>query len=150
SVILASEARARRARRTVAALVSLRLNDSPRYEEFYGFAHALFAATQDGRHAFVPVGPHGAVLRLLLGAIGRHERVAALTGGRGAGKTIVCRARADRRTVPPPRGRDASAARRGPRAAPRSPAAAARLRHACSWCWLAHRDLLGRRSPFPS
>ena len=75
----------------MAAPVSLRLHDAPRYEEFYGFVHPPFAAAPDPR-VFVPAGAHVRAIDALLHAIRRRERVMTLTGEPGAGKTTVCRA----------------------------------------------------------
>ena len=75
----------------LAAPVSLRLNDAPRYEEFYGFVHPPFTAAPDPRF-FAPIGSHGRAIEVLGQAIRAHERVTLLTGAPGAGKTTVCRA----------------------------------------------------------
>ena len=73
------------------APVSLRLHDSPRYEEFYGFAHLPFAPGADPRFLY-PATPQQAALDRLLDAVRRREPVAVLTGRAGTGKTTVCRA----------------------------------------------------------
>ena len=73
------------------APVSLRLHDSPRYEEFYGFVHPPFAPGADPQFLY-PATSHQAALGRLLDAVRRREPFAVLTGRAGTGKTTVCRA----------------------------------------------------------
>jgi general secretion pathway protein A len=74
--------------------VSLRLNDAPRYEEFYGFVHSPFTPTADSRF-FFRSRSHAAALDLVRHAIRERRPFALLTGDTGTGKTTICRALED-------------------------------------------------------
>jgi general secretion pathway protein A len=75
--------------------------DTAAYELFYGLQERPFSLSTDPKFFYHSAG-HDEAAQTLLGAIGRREKFAVLTGELGLGKTILCRAvvdQLDRRTL---------------------------------------------------